>query len=202
MTSHSPIIFHYLKKYQDDPTSRVFAPLAEAYRKAGLLDEAEEIAREGLRVHPRFIGGKVALARTLFDKKEYEEVISILEKVVEDVPDNIVAQRLLAESYLILNDGVRALGAFKILLYYSPHDMELAQMVRELESKAYSEGLVRIRKDLDEKKAFDEFSIHDASSAIHSNPSLKRREWVQRVERLQQMLLSVERYKNSRGDSN
>ena len=57
----SPMIYDYLKKYQEDPTSRVFAPLAEAYRKAGLIDEAIEIAREGLRVHPNFVGGRVAL---------------------------------------------------------------------------------------------------------------------------------------------
>src|SRR3954468_18642982 len=94
----NPIIYNYLKKFQEDPTSRVFAPLAEAYRKAGLVDEAIEIAREGLRIHPTFIGGRVALARCLFDKAAYSEVISELTPVVRDVPDNLVAQRLLAES--------------------------------------------------------------------------------------------------------
>ena len=64
----NPQIYHYLRRYQEDPRSRVFAPLAEAYRKAGLLDEAIEIARDGVRVHPHFVGGKVALARALFDK--------------------------------------------------------------------------------------------------------------------------------------
>ena len=59
---YPPIIYEYLKKYQEDPSSRVFAPLAESYRKAGLADEAIEIAREGLRVHPNFVGGRVALA--------------------------------------------------------------------------------------------------------------------------------------------
>ena len=42
----NPLIFSYLKKFQEDPASRVFAPLAEAYRKAGLVDEAIDIARE------------------------------------------------------------------------------------------------------------------------------------------------------------
>src|SRR3954470_6886467 len=99
--NYSPLIYNYLKKYQEDPNSRVFAPLAEAYRKAGLIDEAIEIAREGLRVHPGFVGGRVALARALFDKKSYEEVVKELTPVVRDVPDNLVAQRLLAESCLM-----------------------------------------------------------------------------------------------------
>ena len=50
--------------------ARIFAPLAEAYRKAGLVDEAIEVAREGLRIHPNFVGGRVALGRALFDDAE------------------------------------------------------------------------------------------------------------------------------------
>ncbi len=134
--SYSPIIYSYLKKYQEDPTSRVFAPLAEAYRKAGLVDEAIEIAREGLQVHPNFVGGLVALARALFDKKLYEEVITELTPIIQDVPDNLVAQRLLAESCLMLGRVAEALGAFKMLLYFSPGDEETAELVRELEAQA------------------------------------------------------------------
>src|SRR3954463_4792409 len=101
-SSTHPEIYSFLKKYQDDPSSRVFAPLAEAYRKAGLVNEAIEIAREGLKMHPRFMGGRVALARALFDKKQYQEVVEELSPIVQDIPDNLVAQKLLAESCLIL----------------------------------------------------------------------------------------------------
>src|SRR5262252_6199824 len=137
---HSPLIYDYLKKYQEDPTSRVFAPLAEAYRKAGLLDEAIEIAREGLRIHPTFVGGRVALARCLFDKALYSEVVTELTPVVRDVPDNLVAQRLLAESCLMLGQVAEALGCYKMLLYFSPEDVETAQLVHELEAQAYEKG--------------------------------------------------------------
>jgi predicted Zn-dependent protease len=117
--SFSPLIYDYLKKYQEDPTSRIFAPLAEAYRKAGLVDEAIEIAREGLRVHPNFVGGRVALARALFEKRLYEEVVDGLGVVVREVPDNIVAQRLVAESCLMLGRVAEALSAYKMLLYFN-----------------------------------------------------------------------------------
>src|SRR5271154_3309130 len=115
-----PLIYTYLKKYQEDPGSRIFAPLAEAYRKAGFIDEAIEIAREGLQIHPGFIGGRVALARALFDKHHYENVIEELNHIIKDVPDNLVAQRLLAESYLMLGRVAEALGAYKMLLYFAP----------------------------------------------------------------------------------
>ena len=146
VTQH-PLIYKYLKKYQDDPASRIFAPLAEAYRKAGLVDEAIDIAREGLKVHPRFIAGRVALARALFDKRLYQEVVDELTSVVEDIPDNLVAQRLLAESFLMLGRMAESLSAYKMLLYFAPQDSETAQMVQELENQAYEKGTLILRTD-------------------------------------------------------
>jgi tetratricopeptide (TPR) repeat protein len=191
----SPQIFGYLKKYQDDPTSRVFAPLAEAYRKAGLVNEAIEIAREGLRVHPNFVGGRVALARALFDNRSYEEVVQELSSVVQDAPDNLVAQRLLAESCLMLGRVVEALGAYKMLLFFAPHDPETAQIVQELEAQAYDQGALVLRTD-PPAEPLPEFSEQQAQEAIDSDPGLRRDLWIRKVERLQRMLQSVERYRS------
>jgi tetratricopeptide (TPR) repeat protein len=193
--TYPPVIYEYLRKYQEDPASRVFAPLAEAYRKAGLIDEAIEIAREGLRVHPAFIGGRVALARALFDKTKYDEVVNELTPVVRDVPDNLVAQRLLAESCLMLGQVAEALGAFKMLLYFSPEDVETARLVQELEAQAYEKGSLVLRTD--SSKAAAEFSEAVAKDAIDSDPEVKRIRWVRRIELLQGMLQKVERYRHS-----
>jgi len=197
---HSPVIYGYLKKYQDDPNSRVFAPLAESYRKAGLIDEAIEIAREGLRIHPSFIGGRVALARALFDKKQYENVIQELSQVVFDAPDNLVAQRLLAESCLMQGRVTEALGAFKMLLYYNPGDTETAQMVSELETQVYEQGTLILRTDRPPQAAVEdepEFDIRQAPGAINEAPAAKRALWIRRVELLQGLLQRVERYKTN-----
>jgi len=188
--SASPALYRYLKKYQQDPTSRVFAPLAESYRKAGLVDEAIEIAREGLRIHPGFIGGKVALARALFDKTRYQDVIDELAPVVLDVPDNLVAQRLIAESYLMIGRVPEALSSYKMLLYFNPHDQETAKIVWELEAQAYEQGEVVLRTD-----AAKSFSIRSVKSAIDEDPSLAHREWVKKIEMMQRLLQRVERYR-------
>jgi tetratricopeptide (TPR) repeat protein len=193
-----PQIYEYLKRYQEDPTSRVFAPLAESYRKAGLVDEAITIAREGLRIHPSFIGGRVALARALFDKKLYNEVIDELAKVVEDVPDNLVAQRLIAESYLMSGRVSEALGAYKMLLYFSPSDEETAKMVQELEAQAYEKGVLVLRTD-SKKPEIPEFAEKSAHEAIESDPALKKERWMAKVERLQSVLQKVERYRARAG---
>ena len=193
---YTPLIHTYLKKYQEDPSSRVFAPLAEAYRKAGLVDDAIEIAREGLRVHPRFVGGRVALARALFDKGLYDEVISELSAIIHDAPDNLIAQRLLAESCLMLGRVAEALGAYKMLLYYCPSDAETAKIVRELEAQAYEQGTLVLRTDPETRPAQAEiFSIRSAGQAIEDSPDARKERWIKQIEILQGMLQKVERYR-------
>ena len=188
----TPQIYHYLKRYQEDPTSRVFAPLSEAYRKAGLLDEAIDICRDGLRIHPHFIGGRVALARAFFDKRFYADVIKELEPVVMDAPDNLVAQRLLADSYLILGQIAQALTSYKVLLYFTPQDDELGKMVKEIESKAYEDGVLVLQNDPVQLKSY---SVKGALSAISDDPMVKKKEWMKKIEGLQSMLLRVQRFK-------
>jgi predicted Zn-dependent protease len=157
-----------------------------------MADEAIEIAREGLRVHPGFVGGRVALARALFDKKAYAEVIDELNQVIQDAPDNLVAQRLLAESCLMQGRISEALGAYKMLLFFAPQDPETAKIVQELEAQAYEKGTLVLRTD-----PIPDFSEKEAGHALSSDPGLKRAQWIQRVEFLQSLLQRVERYRAS-----
>ena len=192
---YSPLIYSYLKRYQDDPSSRVFAPLAEAYRKAGLVDEAIEIAREGLRVHPGFTGGRVALARALFDKKLFAEVIAEIEPIVLEIPDNLLAQRLMAESCLMIGRLADALAAYKMLLYFSPHDAETSTLVRELETQAYQKGVLVLQREAPPEEP-PGFTVTSAGSAIDGDPGIVRGEWVRKVELLQSLLQRVEQYRH------
>lgn len=132
---YDPYLERYLKEYQDNPRSRIFAPLAEAYRKSGLVDEAIDICKEGLQYHPNFISGMVALARAYLDKGLYTATIRELEKVVSEVPDNYLAQKLLAQSYLLVGDNNNALKAYKMVLYLNPKDLESKTVVSKIESK-------------------------------------------------------------------
>jgi predicted Zn-dependent protease len=191
--AHHPLIYSYLKKYQEDPNSRVFAPLAEAYRKAGMVTEAIEIAREGLRVHPHFVGGRVALARALFDDRQYQQVVDELREVIRDVPDNLVAQRLVAESCLMLGQVADALNAFKMLLYFSPQDSETARMVTELEAQAYEKGTLVLRTD--PRQAPAQFQVGNIATAIENDPNRRKELWIRKIEALQTLLQRVERYR-------
>lgn len=186
----SPLIYTYLKKFQEDPKSRVFAPLAEAYRKAGLVDEAIDICQEGLKVHPEFIGGSVALARALFDKQLYDQVIQTLENVIINAPDNLVAQRLYADSNLMVGNVIQALSSYKMLLFLRPDDQETSKLVHELEVKAYESGVIQLGS-----REVSSMEVRQAAHAFDESPEAKQGKWRNKITMLQDLLKSVEHYR-------
>ncbi len=141
----TPYFREYLRRYQEDPKSRVFAPLAEAYRRLGKLDEAIQICLEGLSHHPDFAGGRVALAKCYYDKKEFALAKDQLERVVESIPENLLAQKLLGDVSLALGDQVTALEAYQMALRIAPDDAALAQKIQQLEKEDGSSELDNVQ---------------------------------------------------------
>lgn len=92
-----PEINKYLAILSKDPGSMVFAPLAEAYRKTGMLDEAIATAQDGLKLHPNYVSGMVALGRAYFEKGALTEARETLEQVHAMAADNIIAANILEE---------------------------------------------------------------------------------------------------------
>ena len=43
--SSSPLLLKYLKTLEEDPASRVFAPLGETYRRLGQVEKAVEVLK-------------------------------------------------------------------------------------------------------------------------------------------------------------
>lgn len=114
----------YLDILSKDPKSRVFAPLAEAYRKAGLLDDAIETAREGLKSHPSYVGGRVALGRALLEKGQHAEALEEFSQVVQSAPDNLMAHKLLGRIHVHLDHPGEAEKAFRMVLLLDSRDEE------------------------------------------------------------------------------
>ncbi len=124
----------YQLLYEKDPKSKVFAPLAEAYRRLGLIEEALRVAEAGVGHHPHFPSGRVALAKIQFDRNHFEEAVKHLLVAVEFSPENILAHSLLAETYLKLKDLKKALKYFKMVLFLNPSDSKAQKYVQKLES--------------------------------------------------------------------
>ncbi|HMA39452.1 MAG TPA: tetratricopeptide repeat protein [Gemmatimonadales bacterium] len=84
-------------RYRENPKGRNFAPLADAYRKAGLIDNAIELCQSGLQLHPDYVSGHIVHGRCLVDKKDDTGAEAVFRKVLDLDPENILALKVLAE---------------------------------------------------------------------------------------------------------
>ena len=87
------------KRLAADPNSRMFVQLAEEYRKQGLFENAIEVCEEGLKKHPQYPSARVALGRALLQADKYDRAAEEFETVLKQVPDNILANKFLGETY-------------------------------------------------------------------------------------------------------
>jgi tetratricopeptide (TPR) repeat protein len=134
----SAVNLKLVEKYQmmlhKDPRSRVFAPLVDAYRKMGMHKEALVEGLKGVKLHPEFAGGRIALAQVLFEREQFEPAADHLKKAVKLSPENNMAYSLLAETFVRLRQPKQALKTYKMVLFLNPQDQKAAKAVQKLES--------------------------------------------------------------------
>ncbi|MBL7665526.1 MAG: hypothetical protein JNM93_10370 [Bacteriovoracaceae bacterium] len=137
----SSLLVKYLEQYQANPASKVFAPLAETYRKLGMIEEAFKIVTEGLHRHPDYLLGHIVLAHCYVDKKLFKEAYTVLKPFVETHIDNISLQKLYAEAALRTGNLYESLQTLKYLLFLNPRDKEIVRKVKALEDDLQVEAL-------------------------------------------------------------
>ncbi|NOT79483.1 MAG: hypothetical protein HOP07_10870 [Bacteriovoracaceae bacterium] len=129
----SPLFLKYQADYEKNPRSRVFAPLAETYRKIGMTEKAMEILSQGIRFHPAYVMGYLGLAFCYYDLKQYNLAYSTLRPVAQGNRDNIRLQKLFGDVCLELGYKEEALETYKYLLFINPRDKDIANQVLRLE---------------------------------------------------------------------
>jgi len=120
-------------RLKTDAKSRLFYPLAEELRKAGQLEEAESVLRTGLEHHPTYLSAWVSLGRVLRDQKNDGAAVEPLTKAMQLDPGNVVAARLLADSYLALGNPLEALKKYKLVHALMPADEELEGIITRID---------------------------------------------------------------------
>lgn len=129
----SPLFLKYQADFEKNPRSRVFAPLAESYRKLGMTDKAMEILSQGIRFHPSYVMGYLGLAFCYFDLKQFNLTYTTLRPLTESNRDNLRLQKLFSDVCLELGKQEEALETLKYLLFINPRDKEVAELVARLE---------------------------------------------------------------------
>jgi len=121
------------EKVEKDPNSKLFVSLAEGLKKAGRLDEAVAVLQGGIARQPGYTTARVALGKIYIEKEMKKEAREEFEQVVGAIPDNLYAQRKLAEIYM--EDGERdsARKALRVVIKLNPMDEEAAARLKDLE---------------------------------------------------------------------
>lgn len=127
-------IAQYEKLLEKDPSSRVFAALADAYREIGRLLDAEKLASIGVKRHPDYVGGYLALARIFLGSKRAAQAEDLLKQAVQLSPENLLAYQLLGQTYLELKRPLDALKAHKMVLFLNPLSEKSREAVTRLEA--------------------------------------------------------------------
>ena len=125
----------YEERLKSDPSSYCFAPLAEVYLQAGLLDDALAVSRSGVSKHPGYADGQMALARVCHLKGLVDECRRALETVATVIPDHAEAQRLLARLYKESGNEQAAIQALRTLLDFHPDDLSARIELDALQQK-------------------------------------------------------------------
>jgi tetratricopeptide (TPR) repeat protein len=165
----SSFIERYQLLYEKDPNSKVFAPLAEAYRRMGLVDEAIDLAEKGVARHPNFASGRVALGKCYAQKSEFEKAVEQLKNAVELSPENLLAHQLLADCYMQLKRPTEALNAYKMVLFLNPNDTRVAGIAKSMEEKLYGGSY----KD-SELNVQEEYAMGPLSQVLAKNSEQKK----------------------------
>ena len=128
-------------RYRENPKGRNFAPLADAYRKAGLIDNAIELCQAGLALHPDYVSGHIVHGRCLVDKKDDAGADAVFRKVLELDPENILALKVLAEVAERNNHYDQAMEWLNRLLLADPMNGEAAEGLSRVRGKVATQPI-------------------------------------------------------------
>jgi tetratricopeptide (TPR) repeat protein len=130
----NPRLLELRRRVQADPASIAFAQLAEECRRGEAYDEAIGIARAGLQYHPDYLSARVTLGRALIEIERLDEAERELALVLQSAPDNLPANRALAEVFQKRGQMPEALAQYRKALELAKFDSELASEVTRIQN--------------------------------------------------------------------
>jgi tetratricopeptide (TPR) repeat protein len=126
------------EKIAKDPNSKLFVPLAEEYKKSGMINEAIDVLAQGLERQPGYLSARVSLGKIYMEKGMPDEAKTEFEKVIAAIPDNLYAHKKLAEIYRDLGQEDKSIREFRTVLALNPMDESASASLSDLMGK--SEG--------------------------------------------------------------
>jgi len=135
--ANSALIEDLRKQFAENPR-RVFARLANEYRKSGDLDVAIEICRAHVPLQPTYISGYIVLGQALFERGQPEEARATFETALSLDPENLIALRQLGDIARASGDLDSARGWYHKLLEVDPQNDEITAQLEALDAPMHS----------------------------------------------------------------
>lgn len=134
--THNREIDDLFERYRRAPGSHVFAPLADAYRKLGLVEEGLDICARGLSANPRYASGYVVQGKCQFDAGRADRAEESFKRVLELDSSNLVALRYLGIIRAGCGDAEGARAFFEQILVLDPDDKDIRQRLDAVRESA------------------------------------------------------------------
>lgn len=119
------------KRYHEHPR-RFFAPLANEYRKAGLLDRAILLCEKHLAEQPENMNGLVVYGQTLFEFGRQAEARVPFERALALDPENLIALRHLGDIARLGGDLTAAKGWYEKVLEFDRRNDEVLDLLEQM----------------------------------------------------------------------
>ena len=123
------------ERYDRAPESRIFAPLADAYRKNGDVDEAIELCDKGLESYPDYASAHVILGKCFYDKGATERSRAEFERVIEIDSENMVALKFMGDILMAEGDRDESTSFYRRILAIDPTNEEVSGKLKGLENE-------------------------------------------------------------------
>ncbi len=122
----------YEERLARDPGSLAFAPLADAYRKAGRTRDAIRLCREGLERFPQYVTARLILAKALLDDGNPDGALEEVRTILAASPQEAQAHRLAGDLYRRAGALGDAVGHLEQAVRLDPGDRESRALLEVL----------------------------------------------------------------------
>lgn len=127
-------LHNLIERYNRARDSRLFAPLADAYRKSGDVDKAIEILDRGLEKMPHYASAHVILGKCYYDKGATERSKAEFRRVLELDGENLVALKFMGDILLAEDKRAEAAEFYRRILSIDATNTEVARALKEMEA--------------------------------------------------------------------
>ena len=121
------------KSVAEQPDSRLFVHLAEAFRKSGEHDRALEVLDAGLAQHADYASAWIVRAQVLAESGRVDEAKESWRRVLELDGENEIALRTLGELEFNAGNSAESLRHFRRLAELNEEDHEALEMIAMIE---------------------------------------------------------------------